>query len=67
MERATYHVLPTSDGGWQVKADGASRAWRTHENRETAVNEALNLVRAFGRGEVLVHDRPETGEAESSG
>ena len=57
MQRATYHVMPNPDGTWQVKAEGASRAWRIHDSRETAVNEALNLVRAFGRGEVHVHDR----------
>ena len=62
MQRATYHVLPNADGTWQVKAEGATRAWRIHDSRETAVNEALNLVRAFGRGEVLVHDRPEIDE-----
>ena len=59
MRRATYHVMPNADGTWQVKAEGATRAWRIHDNRETAVNEALNLVRAVGRGEVLVHDRLE--------
>jgi len=64
MQRATYHVLPNADGTWQVKAEGASRAWRIHDSRETAVNEALNLVRAFGRGEVLVHDRQEGGSAD---
>jgi hypothetical protein len=64
MQRATYHVLPNADGTWQVKAEGATRAWRIHDSRETAVNEALNLVRAFGRGEVLVHDHQEAGSAD---
>ena len=64
MERARYHVLPNADGTWQVKAEGASRAWRIHDSRETAVNEALNLVRAFGRGEVHVHDRQDAGGAD---
>jgi Uncharacterized protein conserved in bacteria (DUF2188) len=57
MERKTYHVIPTENGKWQVKADGADRAWRLHDTRENAVNEALNLARAVGRGQVLVHDR----------
>ena len=65
MQRATYHVQPNADGTWQVKAEGATRAWRIHDSRETAVNEALNLVRAFGqRGEVLVHDRQQGGSAD---
>jgi hypothetical protein len=63
MQRATYHVMPNADGTWQVKSEGATRAWRIHESRETAVNEALNLVRAVGRGEVLVHDRQDVGNA----
>jgi len=65
MQRATYHVMPNADGTWLVKAEGASRAWRVHDSRETAVNEALNLVRAVGRGEVLVHDRLDTGGADA--
>jgi hypothetical protein len=65
MQRATYHVMPNADGTWQVKAEGATRAWRTHDTRETAVNEALNLVRAVGRGEVLVHDRLDIGGADA--
>ena len=63
MQRATYHVMPDPDGRWQVRADGATRAWRIHDSREAAVNEALNLVRTFGRGEVIVHDRPDPDEA----
>ena len=59
MERKTYHVIPRADGKWQVKAEGADHAWRIHDSREHAVNEALNLARATGRGQVLVHDRPE--------
>jgi hypothetical protein len=52
----TYHVIQDRDGKWQVKSEGAERAWRIHDNRETAVNEALTLARALGRGQVLVHD-----------
>jgi Uncharacterized protein conserved in bacteria (DUF2188) len=59
MERKTYHVIPTGDGKWQVKAEGADRAWRLHDTRENAVTEALNLARSVGRGQVLVHDRIE--------
>jgi hypothetical protein len=57
MERKTYHVMPNAEGKWQVKAEGAERAWRIHNSRENAVNEALHLARVAGYGQVLVHDR----------
>lgn len=38
--RKTYHV--DGAGGWRVKAEGASRASSTHENKTDAVQTAKN-------------------------
>ena len=65
MPHVKYHVMPNPDGRWQVKSEDASLAWRIHDSRETALNEALNLVRAFGRGEIHVHDRPKDASTDA--
>lgn len=52
------HVVPNPDGGWDVKAPGASRASSHHDTQAEAERRAKEIVRNAGGGEVRVH-RPD--------
>ena len=50
-------VVPNPDGGWDVKAPGASKA-SAHKGTQTeAVDRAREIVRNRGGGEVRIHGR----------
>lgn len=51
------HVVPNSDGGWDVKAPGASRANSHHDTQADAINRARQIVDNAGGGEVKIHGR----------
>lgn len=51
------HVVPNSDGGWDVKKPGASRASAHTETQKEATNRAKDIVRNAGGGEVRIHGR----------
>lgn len=53
--RKTYHVTPAPDGGWRVKAEGASRASSTHEKKADALDSAKDLAKNQPLGQVIVH------------
>jgi hypothetical protein len=56
MARKTHHVVPNSDGGWDLKKGGGDKAIKHFENKKEAVD--------FGRkvsqnqnSEFLVHGK----------
>jgi len=53
--RKTYHVTADGEGGWRVKAEGASRASSTHENKAEAVGSAKDLAKSQPLGQVVIH------------
>jgi hypothetical protein len=50
-------VAPNTDGGWDVTADGASRASSHHQTQEAVHAEARRLAENAGGGEVRIHGR----------
>ena len=52
-----YEVTPKSDGGWDVIANGASRASSHHTTQDAAHTEARRLAKNAGGGEVRIHGR----------
>ena len=57
MARKTYHVTPNGDGGWKVKAEGASRAAGVHEEKAPAIAQARDLAKSAGLGQVVIHNQ----------
>lgn len=58
------HVVPNSDGGWDVKAPGGKRASSHHDTQADAERRAKEIVGNAGGGEVVIH-RP-NGEIRDS-
>lgn len=54
-DRKTYHVTADGEGGWRVKAEGASRASSTHDNKVDAVQNAKDLAKSQPLGQVVIH------------
>ena len=57
MTSNNRHVVPNPDGGWDVKAPGASRASTHHDTQSAAINRAREIVHNAGGGEVVTHGR----------
>lgn len=51
------HVVPNPNGGWDVKAPGASRASAHYDTQAAAQSRARDIVRNAGGGEVTTHGR----------
>jgi hypothetical protein len=51
------HVVPDSDGGWNVVKPGASRASAHLDTQSEAYARAKEIVTNAGGGEVVVHGR----------
>jgi flavin-binding protein dodecin len=51
------HVVPNSEGGWDVTAPGASRASSHQDTQAEAIDRAREIVHNLGGGEVVIHDR----------
>lgn len=51
------HVVPNPDGGWDVKAPGASRASSHHDTQADAINRGRDIVGNAGGGELNIHGR----------
>lgn len=58
------HVVPSSGGGWDVKAPGAKRSSSHHDTQADAERRAKEIVGNAGGGEVVIH-RP-NGEIRDS-
>jgi hypothetical protein len=51
------HVVPNSDGGWDVVAPNADRASSHHDTQSDAISRAREIVGNVGGGEVVIHGR----------
>lgn len=51
------HVVPATDGGWDVKKPGSSRASGHTDTQAEAIDRAKEIVRNAGGGEVRIHGR----------
>jgi uncharacterized protein YdaT len=54
-----YHVVPNSDGGWDVKRENSDRASNHFENKQPAMERARDLATKSG-GERVEHKRDGT-------
>lgn len=57
MGENNRHVVPNKDGGWDVKAPGASRASAHTNTQAQTVGRAREIVHNAGGGEVRIHGR----------
>mgnify|MGYP000906922728 CR=1 FL=1 len=51
------HVVPNTDGGWDVRAPGAGRASARTGTQADAIDRARQIVGNAGGGEVVIHNR----------
>ena len=51
------HVVPNPEGGWDVRANDASRASAHHDTQADAIDRAREIVHNAGGGEVVIHGR----------
>ena len=52
----THHVVPTSDGGWDVKRGGGQRASSHHDTKRDAVEQAREVSRNQNT-ELRIHNK----------
>ena len=57
MAENDRHVVPNSDGGWDVTAGRAARASSHQGTQADAVDRARTIVHNLGGGEVVIHGR----------
>ena len=62
--RKTYHVTPNQDGGWNVKAEHASRASSTCDNKADAVDRGRELAKSQPLGQLVIHKQDGTIQTE---
>lgn len=64
MARKVYHVSPRPEGGWQVKAENASRASNVQKTKVEAVEQAKELAKGAPEGQVIIHKKDGTIQTE---
>ena len=52
----THHVVPSAEGGWNVKRGGGQRATSHHETKAEAVSSARETSRNQGT-ELKIHNK----------
>jgi len=63
-KRKTYHVIPRTDGGWNVKEENASRASSSHATKAEAIARAKELAKKQALGQVIIHKQDGTIQTE---
>ncbi|MBL8777067.1 MAG: DUF2188 domain-containing protein [Acidimicrobiales bacterium] len=53
--RNERHVVPNSDGGWDIRAPGAQRSSGHFDTQAEAIDRARDIVGNGGGGEVVIH------------
>ncbi len=56
MASKSHHVLPSPDGGWDVKKSGAKRASGHYDRKSDAVDEGRKMSRNQGT-EFYIHSK----------
>ena len=54
--RKTHHVVPDSDGGWNVKRGGASRSSGHFDHKQDAIGRAREIS-INQESELIIHNR----------
>jgi len=57
MPRNERHVVPSQEGGWDVKAPGGQRSSAHTETQGQAIDRAREIVGNSGGGEIVIHGR----------
>lgn len=52
----THHVVPSPDGGWNVRRGGADRVSSHHTTKQEAIDSARNVSRNQGT-ELRIHNK----------
>jgi len=63
-KRKTYHAMPHSNGGWQVKQENAKRALSIHPTKKEAVAEGREIAKKQELGQLKIHKKDGTIEKE---
>ena len=61
----SHHVVPSPNGGWDVKRSGAERASVHTDNKQKAVDIARNISRNAGT-ELFIHGMDEKIQSKDS-
>lgn len=56
MSRKTHHVVPNSQGGWDVKKGGGSKSLKHFDKKNDAVNFG-RIVSSNQKSEFIVHGK----------
>ena len=56
MSRKSHHVVPSPQGGWSVRKEGAERATKHFQTKQPAVDYARDIARNQ-QSELVIHDR----------
>lgn len=56
MGRKTHHVVPSSQGGWNIKKGGAEKASGHFDRKLDAIDQAREISRNQG-SELVIHNR----------
>jgi hypothetical protein len=51
------HVVPSRDGGWDVRRPDGDRASSHHDTQKDATDRARAIVSNLGGGEVVIHGK----------
>lgn len=56
MPRKTHHVVPSSQGGWNIKKGGAEKASGHFDRKQDAIDQAREISRNQ-ESELVIHNR----------
>jgi len=56
-KRKVYHVVPNSNGGWDVKKEGAKRVSAHLDKKNDAVDRGKELAKSGGQGQIKIHKK----------
>ena len=56
MNRKTHHVVPSSNGGWNIKRGGAQRSSKHFTTKRPAINAARTISR-HQHSELVIHNK----------
>lgn len=56
MARKTHHVVPDSDGGWNIKRGGGKRSSGHFDRKQDAIDRARKISQNQGT-ELIIHNQ----------
>ena len=56
-DSSNRHVVPSPDGGWNIKKPDATRTSGHPDTQQQAIDRAREIVSNLGGGEVRIHGR----------